>query len=233
MSNFITKPIIKLVNNLTSFIDHDEGQLKHLPNFIIYLSLWVSISNILQTLADYTLEILSILHLLPFKIAFNPEYLFLLTIGAILAKFNLEGLRRKEIDVSKNGLNLAFIVESAILCSDIFLITSRTDNLLHIYSRIPFMILTSINIVIVTYTIFKLHFFEIHIPHIPGLIGAYTYIIRNGSKPLNQFRSASRQAYKQIANIPNWYGNRNNKTTKPPIVPVKKNYRDHKPKNTK
>ena len=155
MPNFF----IKAIKTLTRyFLDTEQGKFTEVPDVVIGLSLFMAVSAVIQAIADFILESLSLFEMIP-KIPFRLEFLFLTIISAMLGIFTLEGLSRKEIDVTRNSLILSLVVEMFLVISDIWFLMQHSGNttLWPEVVRIPFLIFTSINVLIVTYISFKMY----------------------------------------------------------------------------
>jgi len=127
-------------------IETDKGGLKPHPDPIIWLSAAISLSTIIQAFTDYILETLSYLNTI-FKIPFRLEFLFLTFISAVLGYFTLRGLARHELDVTQNSVFLSFVVEISLLTSDLHFLAYYPGLSMQVtLLRIPYMILTGINI---------------------------------------------------------------------------------------
>ncbi len=140
-------------------IDTDQGKLKYFPDPIIWFSTFISLSALLQAIVDYTLEAMSMAGLI-FSIPFRFEFLCLTFISAVLGYFTLEGLKRRELDVTRNSVILSFMVEWSLVLGDFYFIFNYPDLSPQVIAmRIPFMILTGINIIILTFIAMRARIF--------------------------------------------------------------------------
>lgn len=155
--NLIQKTISKIQD-----FDFNAGKLKDIPNSIIVLTLFMGISALLQFVVDVIIEISMLFKLIP-TLPFRIDFFFLTGISALLAWHTVQGIRRKEIDVTQDSTQISWLVEVALFCGDIYLLANidRSANPI-VWTRIPFLVLTFINIVIVTYTIYKLRLFRLN-----------------------------------------------------------------------
>ena len=157
MNQLFIDPLVRLTKRI---IDTDQGQFASVPDSVIAVSVFMAISAILQAGADIIIEILAILDMIG-KMPLRLEFLFLAIISAVLGMFTLKGLKRKEIDVTRNSLSLSLMVEVFLIASDIhFLMTFEDVNEFVFSVRLPFMILTTLNVFIVIYIIWRMHIFQ-------------------------------------------------------------------------
>jgi len=155
---YLLKQFLASVQNF----DFNAGKLKHIPNSVIALSMFMSANAIAQFFGDLVLEFLmssGVLLYHPLRI----DFLFLTAISALLAFHTLQGLRRKEIDVTQDSTQVSWLVEVALLIGDVYyLLTFPGVTMTTVVMRAPFMIFTAINICIVSYIIFRLKLFRAH-----------------------------------------------------------------------
>jgi hypothetical protein len=154
-------PIIGVIKRWTEeMIDTNQGKLAEVPNKVILASLFMAINAIMQAVIDIMIEILALLQLIP-SLPFRFEFLSLAVISAILGYFTLIGLRRRELDVTKNSLILSLFVETALVAGDIiFVFIFPTTSMAYFLLRLPFIFFTTINIGIVCYIIWRTHIFR-------------------------------------------------------------------------
>ena len=143
-------------------IDTDSGKLKSCPNAVIWLSFFMSISNITQITAEIIIETLVFSSILDIYLPFRLEFLLLAVISTLLANFTLNGLRKRELDVTQNSTILHVLIEMSLIVSDIyFLLTFEGSDLRLALIRSPFLILTSINVLFIAYIAFRLDLFKV------------------------------------------------------------------------
>jgi hypothetical protein len=153
--------IQKTIQTIQNF-DFNAGKLKNIPNSIIVLTMFMGTSALLQFVADSLIELSMLFNLIP-KLPFRIDFFFLTGISALLSWHTLQGIRRKEIDVTQDSTQISWLVEVALFSGDIyFILNSGYINAPIIWIRTPFLILTFINILIVTYTIYKLKLFSLN-----------------------------------------------------------------------
>jgi hypothetical protein len=153
--------ILEVLERMTKeILDTNQGRLAEVPDKVIAVSLFMAINAIIQAVADISIEILSMAQLIP-SLPFRFEFLCLAIISAILGQFTLMGLRRRELDVTKNSLTLSLFVEIALLAGDlIFVFVTPGASTGYFLLRLPFMIFTAINVFIVLYIIWRTHIFR-------------------------------------------------------------------------
>jgi hypothetical protein len=141
-------------------LDTNQGKLAEVPDKVIAVSLFMAINAIVQAAVDIGIEIFSFIGLLP-KLPFRFEFLCLAVISAILGQFTLMGLRKRELDVTKNSLILSLFVEIALLSGDIiFVFITPGASTGYLFLRLPFMAFTAMNVIIVLYIIWRTHIFR-------------------------------------------------------------------------
>lgn len=139
-----------IYRNLTAPIDTEAGQLTNIPDFLIAWVIFMSGNAILQAIADVILEICILTGVVEFKIPFRLEFLFLTVLSTVIAYLTLKGLREGNIDVTKNTLIIGFLVESSLVFGDLYLLLHTEKDFWMIFGvRLPFMVLTLMNILII------------------------------------------------------------------------------------
>jgi hypothetical protein len=145
-----------IIKNLISHIDEEAGALRNIPNFMIRLSMFMSINAILQAIIDITVEVLILFNVISLKLPFRLEFLFLTLISTVIAYLTLKGLREGNLDVTRNNLLLGLIVESFLVLGDLYLLITIRDNFWPVFFfRLFFIVLTSVNIAIISYLIIR------------------------------------------------------------------------------
>jgi len=155
-----------LGHKLSAPIDTESGRLTNIPNFVIGFSVFMSINAILQAIADIVIEFAIIAGWVGFKIPFRLEFLFLTLISAVIAYLTLRGMREGDLDVTKNTLTLGLIVESSLVIGDIVLLATIDTGFWSTFAvRLPFMILTTMNIFIISYILTRRYIVRIRRPN--------------------------------------------------------------------
>jgi hypothetical protein len=140
-------------------LDDDLCRIGFCPREVVLLIFVMSISSVLQAIGDFSLEGLSFFEIIP-KIPLRLEFMYLTLISAVLGQFTLWAIRKRELDVTIESVILSFLVETALVTSDLFFLYTHPEmNLYLIFLRTPFIVLTSINILILAYSSWKLKLF--------------------------------------------------------------------------
>ena len=140
-------------------LDDDLCRVGFCPKEVVVFVFVMSLSSILQAIADFSLEGLSFFKIIP-TLPLRVEFMYLTLLSAVLGQFTMWAIRKRELDVTIESVILSFIVEIALVSSDlIFLYTYPEVSNYLILVRAPFIILTSINIVILAYSSWKLKLF--------------------------------------------------------------------------
>ena len=112
--------------------------------------LWQGIADIALKLGGYTPWIVQF----PWRV----DFLFLTAISVLMGYQTLIGIRRRELDVTRNSVQIGILVELGLLVGDIYFVIQNFDTLDHVLAiRMPFMILTFLNILILAYLVKKLN----------------------------------------------------------------------------
>ena len=131
-------------------IDVHYGQLREVPEGVIYASLLLSLSAVSQWLVDLLLEIASHVELIP-AIPFRINFISLTFISALLAMQTFKSLRHTVLKVTTSALHVAFLVEMALVIGDMYFLWEHGGNTFLFYFRLPFIVLTTINIGLIMY----------------------------------------------------------------------------------
>jgi len=137
---------------ITRVIETNEGQLKHVPNHILALTLFFCVSVLVQGIADVALKLLSYSPILP-ELPWRTDFLFLTAISVLTGYRTLSGMRQRKFDVTRNSIELGFLVEIALVVGDSEFIYMHLSDIPHVLPmRLPFIILTLVNIAILIYS---------------------------------------------------------------------------------
>lgn len=153
--------IIRYLDNHTRQIfDVDKGKLKHVPNAVIWSVYIMSISVLVQGLADVIIKVLGFIPGFV-KMPLRIDFIFLTAISVLMGYQALKGMRRRELDVTRNSVQVGLLVEVALVVSDILFITTYKGPIPFIETtRLPFVVLTTINIGILLYVSASLRLFK-------------------------------------------------------------------------
>lgn len=140
-------------------VDQNDEHFRLYPRWSIWLVLYLSYNVLAQGVADVVLKIGGYT---PYMVAlpWRTDYLFLTAISVLMGYQALKGMRRRELDVTRNSVSLGILVESALVIGDLEYIWMHMETYPSLYLvRLPFLILTSFNILILTYIALKLRLF--------------------------------------------------------------------------
>ncbi len=138
----------------------DAKKIKNCPNSVIYASGIISYSAIIQFVSDIFLETASFFNFPPL-LPIRPAFLVLTAISALQSYQTLRGIRRRELDVTQDSVQVGIVVESGLIFEDLYFIYNYPDiNPIMIISRTPFLILTSLNVILFVYIMTRLQLFK-------------------------------------------------------------------------
>ena len=139
--------------------DVDKGKLKNVPNNVIWLVYIMSLSVLVQGLADVFIKVLGYTPLF-IRLPWRIDFLFLTALSVLMGAQALKGMRRREFDVTRNSMQVGILVEISLIVSDIVFIYTNLHTIpAVIFTRLPFIILTTINIGILVYVTTTLRLF--------------------------------------------------------------------------
>ena len=146
-------------SSLMHIIRTNEGELKPVPDHILWLTVFLCFSVLMQGIADFALKILGYTALLP-SVPWRTDFLFLTAVSVLMGYRTITGMHRRKFDVTRNSIELGLLTEVGLVIGDSEFIWHNLAGIPHILAmRLPFIILTSINIVILVYTY---HTLELH-----------------------------------------------------------------------
>lgn len=157
-----------LLNNIKIFldrhtrqiVDETEGKLKSFPKIVIWLVYLMSLSVLLQGIFDILIKVFGYT---PWFVEFpwRMDFLFLTAISVLMGYQTLIGMRRRELDVTRNSVQIGLLVEIALFVGDIYFVLENKITLPEALPvRLPFIILTFINIIILGYLVYRLNLFK-------------------------------------------------------------------------
>ena len=140
--------------------DVDDGKLKDVPNVVIWLVYIMCMSVLIQGIADVVLKVGGFTPLLV-KLPWRMDFLFLTLISVVMGYQALKGMRRRELDVTRNSVQIGVLVEIGLVVGDIYFIAQNiADYPGVLWIRMPFMVLTTFNVFIFIYIIQRLDLFK-------------------------------------------------------------------------
>lgn len=149
-----------LKKHIERHFDTTHGQLRKFPKSIIMLSYIMCLSILFQGFLDiimkfggYTPWITS----MPWRI----DFLFLTTISVLIGFQTLNGMKQQKLDVTRNSIQLGLIVEASLVVGDLHFVSVYGSIIPEVFwFRLPFIVLTVINIFILAYIITKMSVFR-------------------------------------------------------------------------
>ena len=140
--------------------DVERGQLKHIPNFVIFLIYVLCLSVLFQAALDFVIESLMLLGMVE-KIPLRVDFIFLTIISTVMGVQTLKGMKRRRLDITRNSILVGIIVETALVVGDVMLILQRSHELSVLpLIRLPFLMLTFMNLAILLFVGSKLKVFR-------------------------------------------------------------------------
>lgn len=132
-------------------LETNEGQLRRVPNHILGLTLFVCVSVLAQGFADVALKLVSYGGLLP-EMPWRTDFLFLTAISVLMGYRTYAGMHHRKFDVTRNSIELGVLVEVALVVGDTQFIYMQMADVPHVlFIRLPFIVLTGLNIIILLY----------------------------------------------------------------------------------
>lgn len=156
-----SKGLIEYVDVLVhQLFDVERGQLKHIPNFVIFLIYILCLSVIFQAGLDFVIETLMITGFVE-KIPLRVDFIFLTILSTVMGVQTLKGMTRRKLDVTRNSILIGIIVETALIVGDVLLIVQRSGDIGVLpFIRLPFLMLTIMNLGILLYVAHRLKVFR-------------------------------------------------------------------------
>lgn len=152
------KIIGKLLDPLTrKILKTNHGELKKVPDYILSLNVYICANVLFQGIADAVLEIGILTDVFPY-LPIRIPFLFLTAISVLIGYRTLQGMIKKKFDVTRNSIELSILIEIGLVVSDVYFIRGYIETYPHVLiARLPFVIITSFNILILFYTYKKLN----------------------------------------------------------------------------
>mmetsp|Transcript_32603 Transcript_32603/g.81763 ORF Transcript_32603/g.81763 Transcript_32603/m.81763 type:complete len:384 (+) Transcript_32603:291-1442(+) len=134
--------------------------VEHVPRAAVWAATVISINALVMAVAEILIEILIVAGVYP-KLPFRLDFFFLTLLSALLGWQSLVATRNGHFDTSKNALQVAGLVELALIAGDIlFIVTQQEKYPAALPTRVPFMVLTALNLVLVSYLYVAMHRFH-------------------------------------------------------------------------
>lgn len=162
----LNKGLVRLESETqTHFPIGSTRHIEEVPLGAIYSTIVISWNAVVMLVTEVIIEVLIVVELYP-KIPFRISFLFLTFLSGLLGAQTLVAVNRKEFDTSHNALQVALLVEISLIAGDIeFLAGKGKKYPAALPTRVPFMILTMVNVCLVVYLYIKLRLYENRTAH--------------------------------------------------------------------
>ena len=132
-------------------------QVDNAPNGVVYAMTVMSWNAIGMAIAEILIEILMVAGAIP-KIEFRGGFLVLTLLSALLAIHTFADLIDNDLDTTVQVMRISLVVEVGLVLSDLEFILNPGDDpqWLRAAYRVPFMVLTFVNCVLVLLSVWKL-----------------------------------------------------------------------------
>lgn len=154
----------KIVNFLkhhtTRIVDDNDQKFRLYPRWLIWFVLFLSYNVLLQGIADVFIKASGYT---PWIKGFPArwDFLFLTAVSVLMGYQVLRGMRRRELDVTRNSFALGMLVEAGLVISDVLHLIDYASRYEHLFIvRLPFIILTLINFFILAIIAWHLKLFR-------------------------------------------------------------------------
>ncbi len=156
------------IESIGNFVEHqtrrifdtNAGKLKKFPKHIVWLVYFMALNVLAQGIMDVSIKLASYTPWMK-TLAWRTDFLFLTAISVLMGYQTLIGIRRRELDVTKNSIQVGLIVEIGLFVGDILYVKKHQAAVPELLStRLPFIIFTFINIIIILYLIHTLKLFK-------------------------------------------------------------------------
>lgn len=148
----------QVINSALKHMLHtSEGQLRRVPNHVLALTMFLCINVLLQGIADVVLKLLSYTALLP-DLPWRTDFLFLTAVSVLMGYQSFMGMHHRKFDVTRNSIELGLLVEIGLVVGDVIFIHEHLVGIPHVLPmRLPFIVLTAVNILILLYNYHSLN----------------------------------------------------------------------------
>jgi len=153
--------IINFLNrHTTRIVDKNDSKFRLYPRWLIWLILFLSYNVLLQGIADVVIKASG------YTPWFNAlparwDFLFLTGVSVLMGYQVLIGMRRRELDVTRNSFAMGILVESGLVISDVVHLANYASDHEYLFMiRLPFIIFTTINFIILVGIAHRLKLFR-------------------------------------------------------------------------
>jgi hypothetical protein len=141
-------------------IEQSVRRVEEVPRRAILAALATSFNSLLMAVAEILIEVLMVVGVYP-KLPFRLDFFFLTLLSALLACQTLQGVRQGHFDTSRNSLQVAALVESALIAGDILFMVDFSEKYpVSIPTRMPFLIPTAINLALIIFVYIEMYRFH-------------------------------------------------------------------------
>ena len=154
------KIIKNYIDQHTKIIVDDEAHKSfRFPRSVVVAVYLLSLSVLFQGIGDVLLKVFGYIDLLP-KLPWRTDFLFLTGISVLMGYQAIIGIRRREMDVTRNSVQLGFIVELALIVGDVeFIVHNYSEIPAVLWLRLPFLVLTTANIFLILFVVKRIKLF--------------------------------------------------------------------------
>jgi len=135
-------------------------QVEQVPRQAVRAAMVVSINALVMAAAEILIEILMVSGVYP-KLPFRLDFFFLTLLSALLGYHTLVSVRQGHFDTSRNALQVGGLVELALIVGDVvFIAESAEKNPASVPTRVPFLVLTALNLGLVIFLYVEMYRFH-------------------------------------------------------------------------
>jgi hypothetical protein len=146
-----------LVHHTSRLVDESERELR-LPKYVLWITLFISYNVLFQGVLDLILKIMSYTPYLYFPM--RIDFIFLTMISVLMGYQTLVGMRRRELDMTRNSVLLGLLTEISLVVSDVIHMIEYSHLSHLVIIRTPFVFLTIINFCLLVYLSRKINLFR-------------------------------------------------------------------------
>ncbi len=148
--------IPKKVYNYCRMCRHKNKNIQNKHILLIYI---MAINVLFQGIIDVVLKFVGYAGMLVFP--YRVDFLFLTAISVLLGWQSLKSMKSGNVDTTKNNLTLSCLVEISLVVGDVYFIFKNLQVLAYVsVVRMPFVILTALNIVLLLLVMRDLQFYK-------------------------------------------------------------------------
>jgi hypothetical protein len=144
----------------SNLVDINKDKFESPKQHILTLVLFIAYNVLIQGIADVVLKVLTFFPGFP-PLPLQIDFLFLTAVSVLMGYQALVGMRRREIDVTRNSFAIGILVEAGLVISDITNVVAFSQQYNYLlWVRLPFIVLTVINFFALLYVARRLHIFR-------------------------------------------------------------------------